>query len=70
MMFITGGRPQGARVESHDDHRIAMAVAVASLGLQEKYLSEIHNVLQNHIRISLMISDSLEPWFMNNLQNS
>lgn len=32
MMFVTGGKPQGARVESHDDHRIAMAVAVASLG--------------------------------------
>jgi 3-phosphoshikimate 1-carboxyvinyltransferase len=36
MMFITGGRPQGARVESHDDHRIAMAVAVASLGASGK----------------------------------
>ncbi|MBE3085905.1 MAG: 3-phosphoshikimate 1-carboxyvinyltransferase [Bacteroidetes bacterium] len=32
LMFVTGGRPQGAHVESHDDHRIAMAVAVASLG--------------------------------------
>jgi 3-phosphoshikimate 1-carboxyvinyltransferase len=31
-MFVTGGRPQGARIESHDDHRIAMAVAVSSLG--------------------------------------
>ena len=31
-MSVTGGQPQGARVESHDDHRIAMAVAVASLG--------------------------------------
>jgi 3-phosphoshikimate 1-carboxyvinyltransferase len=31
-MFITGSRPEGARVESHDDHRIAMAVAVAALG--------------------------------------
>jgi 3-phosphoshikimate 1-carboxyvinyltransferase len=36
VMFITGGRPQGARVESHDDHRIAMAVAVASLGASGK----------------------------------
>jgi 3-phosphoshikimate 1-carboxyvinyltransferase len=36
MMFVTGGRPQGARVESHDDHRIAMAVAVASLGASGK----------------------------------
>jgi 3-phosphoshikimate 1-carboxyvinyltransferase len=32
LMSVTGGRPQGARVESHDDHRIAMAVAIASLG--------------------------------------
>ena len=32
MMSITGGRPSGARVESHEDHRIAMAVTVASLG--------------------------------------
>ena len=32
LMYVTGGRPQGARVESHDDHRIAMALAVASLG--------------------------------------
>jgi 3-phosphoshikimate 1-carboxyvinyltransferase len=31
LMKITGGRPTGARVESHDDHRIAMAVAVAAL---------------------------------------
>ena len=31
-MHITGGQPLGAHVESHDDHRIAMAVAVASLG--------------------------------------
>lgn len=31
-MFVTGSRPQAARVESHDDHRIAMALAVAALG--------------------------------------
>ena len=31
IMKITGGQPTGARVESHDDHRIAMAVAVAAL---------------------------------------
>lgn len=31
-MSVSGSRPQGARVESHEDHRIAMAVAVASLG--------------------------------------
>jgi 3-phosphoshikimate 1-carboxyvinyltransferase len=32
MMYIIGGKPQGARVESHDDHRIAMAVSIAALG--------------------------------------
>jgi 3-phosphoshikimate 1-carboxyvinyltransferase len=32
LMYITGGRPHGGRVESHDDHRIAMALAVSSLG--------------------------------------
>ncbi|MCX6253226.1 MAG: 3-phosphoshikimate 1-carboxyvinyltransferase [Bacteroidia bacterium] len=30
LMSVTGGQPCGARVESHDDHRIAMAVAVAT----------------------------------------
>jgi len=32
IMYVTGGQPQGAHVESHEDHRIAMAIAVASLG--------------------------------------
>jgi 3-phosphoshikimate 1-carboxyvinyltransferase len=32
MMSVTGGIPQGARVESYEDHRIAMAVGVAALG--------------------------------------
>lgn len=36
LMFVIGGKPQGARVESHDDHRIAMAIAVASLGATAK----------------------------------
>ena len=31
-MSVTGGEPQGAHVESHEDHRIAMALAVAALG--------------------------------------
>jgi 3-phosphoshikimate 1-carboxyvinyltransferase len=35
-MFVTGGRPEGVRVESHEDHRIAMAVAVAALGATGK----------------------------------
>jgi 3-phosphoshikimate 1-carboxyvinyltransferase len=32
LMYITGGKPTGAHVESHEDHRIAMALAVTSLG--------------------------------------
>jgi 3-phosphoshikimate 1-carboxyvinyltransferase len=36
LMFVIGGKLQGARVESHDDHRIAMAIAVASLGAAGK----------------------------------
>jgi 3-phosphoshikimate 1-carboxyvinyltransferase len=35
-MFITGGQPVGARIESYDDHRIAMAAAVAALGAKGK----------------------------------
>ncbi len=31
-MLITGGKVNGARVSSHNDHRIAMAVAVTGLG--------------------------------------
>jgi 3-phosphoshikimate 1-carboxyvinyltransferase len=31
LMYITGGQPSGGKVESHDDHRIAMALAVAGL---------------------------------------
>jgi 3-phosphoshikimate 1-carboxyvinyltransferase len=31
-LFITGGEVRGAKVNSHEDHRIAMAVAVAALG--------------------------------------
>ncbi len=36
IMYVTGSQPQGANVESHDDHRIAMAVAVASLGASDR----------------------------------
>jgi 3-phosphoshikimate 1-carboxyvinyltransferase len=32
LMYITGGKPQGGKVESRDDHRIAMALAITSLG--------------------------------------
>jgi 3-phosphoshikimate 1-carboxyvinyltransferase len=32
LMFVTGGRPGGAQVNPHNDHRIAMAAAVTALG--------------------------------------
>lgn len=34
LMYVTGGQPQGAHVESHDDHRIAMAAAITALRAQ------------------------------------
>jgi 3-phosphoshikimate 1-carboxyvinyltransferase len=30
-MLVTGGEVRGARIDSHNDHRIAMAAAVAAL---------------------------------------
>ena len=48
-MFVTGGRPSGSRVESHDDHRIAMAVAVASLGASGRvYLRDSQCVAKSY----------------------
>jgi 3-phosphoshikimate 1-carboxyvinyltransferase len=35
-MHITGGSPVSSKVESHEDHRIAMALAVTSLGASGK----------------------------------
>jgi len=37
-MTITGGQIQGATIDSHNDHRIAMAAAVAALGAADKVL--------------------------------
>lgn len=33
-MTITGGKPKGAAIDTHNDHRMAMAFAVAALGSQ------------------------------------
>ena len=35
-MLVTGGEVNGAHLSSHDDHRIAMAAAVAGLGATGK----------------------------------
>src|ERR1035437_4471896 len=58
LIYVTGGRPQKARVESHDDHRIAMALAVASLGATGKV----------SIRDSQCIAKSY-PAFFDDLRN-
>jgi 3-phosphoshikimate 1-carboxyvinyltransferase len=58
LMSVTGGRPQGARVESHDDHRIAMAVAIASLGASGRV----------YIRDSQCVAKSY-PGFFDDLRN-
>jgi 3-phosphoshikimate 1-carboxyvinyltransferase len=48
-MLVTGSRPSGSRVESHDDHRIAMAVTVASLGASGKvYLKDSQCVAKSY----------------------
>ena len=36
IMKITGGKPTGVKVESHEDHRIAMAMAVAAINATGK----------------------------------
>jgi 3-phosphoshikimate 1-carboxyvinyltransferase len=57
-MFITGGQPQGAHVESHEDHRIAMAVAIAAL--------RATGIV--HIRDSQCVAKSY-PGFFDDLRN-
>jgi len=49
LMLITGGQPQGARVESHDDHRITMAASVAALGAAGNiYIRDSHCVTKSY----------------------
>jgi len=58
LMSVAGGQPRGTRVESHDDHRIAMAVSVASLGATGRV----------YIRDSQCIAKSY-PGFFDDLRN-
>jgi len=58
VMSIKGGKPQGARVESHDDHRIAMAMAVTSIGATGR----------TYIRDSQCVAKSY-PGFFDDLRN-
>lgn len=49
IMKVTGGRPSGGHVESHGDHRIAMAAAVAALGASGTvYLRDSHAVAKSY----------------------
>lgn len=44
-LVVTGGQVTGARVDSHEDHRIAMAAAVAALGASGTvYIKDSHCV--------------------------
>jgi 3-phosphoshikimate 1-carboxyvinyltransferase len=58
IMSVTGGKPSGAHVESHEDHRIAMAVAVTALGAKGRV----------SIRDSQCVSKSY-PGFFEDLHN-
>jgi 3-phosphoshikimate 1-carboxyvinyltransferase len=45
VMYVNGGRPSSAHVDSHDDHRIAMAAAVTALGADGKvHIRDYHCV--------------------------
>jgi len=44
-LIVTGGKVSGARINSHEDHRIAMAAAVAALGAEGTvYIKDSHCV--------------------------
>lgn len=49
LMSITGSQPKGGRVESHEDHRIAMAIQVLSLGAEGRiYLRDSQCVAKSY----------------------
>jgi 3-phosphoshikimate 1-carboxyvinyltransferase len=48
-MLVTGSQPHGAHVESHDDHRITMATAVAALGASGSiFIRDSHCVTKSY----------------------
>jgi 3-phosphoshikimate 1-carboxyvinyltransferase len=48
-LIVTGGEVKGARVASHDDHRIAMAAAVAALGASDTvFIKDSHCVAKSY----------------------
>jgi 3-phosphoshikimate 1-carboxyvinyltransferase len=58
LMYITGGQPTGGKVESHEDHRIAMSLAVTALGATKRV----------YIRDSQCVAKSY-PCFYDDLRN-
>jgi 3-phosphoshikimate 1-carboxyvinyltransferase len=48
-LIVTGGKVKGARVNSHDDHRIAMAAAVAALGASDTvFIKDSHCIAKSY----------------------
>lgn len=48
-LIVTGGKVSGARVSSHDDHRIAMAAAAAALGASDTvYIKDSHCIAKSY----------------------
>jgi 3-phosphoshikimate 1-carboxyvinyltransferase len=48
-LIVTGGKVNGARVNSHDDHRIAMAAAVAALGASGTiFIKDSHCIVKSY----------------------
>jgi 3-phosphoshikimate 1-carboxyvinyltransferase len=48
-LIVTGGKVKGARINPHDDHRIAMAAAVAALGASDTvYIKDSHCIAKSY----------------------
>jgi 3-phosphoshikimate 1-carboxyvinyltransferase len=48
-LIVTGGKVKGARVNSHDDHRIAMAAAVAAIGASDTvFIKDSHCIAKSY----------------------
>ncbi len=48
-LIVTGGKVKGARVNSHDDHRIAMAAAIAALGASDTvFIKDSHCIVKSY----------------------
>ena len=49
LMKITGGRPTGGKVESHEDHRIAMAMAVTALKASDRvFIRDSQSIVKSY----------------------